>query len=41
MYHKKNIYDNDQSGCEKHFLLLKVEDGLKKEFAVELPMPQT
>ena len=40
MYHKKNIYDNDLSGCEKHFLLLKV-DGLKKEFAVELPMPQT
>lgn len=36
MYHKKNIYDNDLSGCEKHFLLLKVEDGLKKEFAVEL-----
>ena len=41
MYHKKNIYDNDLSGCEKHFLLLKVKDGLKKEFAVELPMPQT
>ena len=41
MYHKKNIYDNDLSGYEKHFLLLKVEDGLKKESAVELPMPQT
>lgn len=40
MYHKKNIYDNDLSGCEKHFLLLKVEDGLRREFAVELPMPQ-